>query len=119
MNDLIQDEETAVSKNRKSVAKRMMKEIANRLSNGEVITFNPRGNSMTPRIKSGQEVTVVPLTHAQFTTLQVGDVVLCKVRGNIYLHLITAIDINRGYQISNNHGRVNGWTKTIYGKALV
>jgi hypothetical protein len=42
-------------------------------------------------------------------------VVLCKVHGTYYLHLITAKDGQR-FQISNNKGHVNGWTKTIFGK---
>ena len=71
---------------------------------------------MTPRIKSGQEVTVVPLGDY---VLKEGDVVLCKVKGSYYLHLVKAVDESRGYQIGNNHGRINGWTRTIYGRALV
>jgi hypothetical protein len=26
---------------------------------------------------------------------------------------------DRGYQIANNHGHVNGWTRTIYGKVTL
>src|SRR5688572_25728834 len=59
-----------------------------RLRAGETVSFRPRGNSMTGRIESGQLCTVVPVDTA---TLKVGDVVLCKVRGNEYLHLVRAI----------------------------
>lgn len=93
-----------------------MKVYADKLLAGETVTFKPRGNSMTPRVMSGQEVTVVPV---QGLELEVGDVVLCRVSGNYYLHLIKAIDKTRGYQIGNNHGRINGWTHTIFGKALL
>ena len=71
------------------------------------ITIKPRGKSMTPLIKDGQEVTVDRL--ADDDVLAVGDIVLARVRGHVYLHKITAIDGDR-VQISNNHGRINGWT---------
>lgn len=87
-----------------------------RLRAGETVSFRPRGNSMTGRIESGQLCTVVPVDTA---TLQVGDVVLCKVRGNEYLHLVRAIQGNR-FQIANNHGYINGWihSNAIFGKCV-
>lgn len=75
------------------------------LEKGEV-TWKPTGNSMTPRIDSGDQVVV---KKAPLSALRVGDIVYAKVKGNIYLHLLSAIDNGR-YQISNNHGHVNGWT---------
>lgn len=75
------------------------------LEKGEV-TFKPHGNSMTPKINSGDEVTIKKVPLAAF---RVGDAAYCKVKGNIFLHLITAIDEGNKYQISNNHGHVNGW----------
>jgi hypothetical protein len=68
---------------------------------------------MKGKISSGQLVTVVPITGK---TLQKGDIVLCKVNGNQYIHLIKAIQGER-YQIGNNIGGINGWiTKnSIYG----
>lgn len=83
------------------------------------VTVKPRGNSMTPRIKSGQEVLIEAVDPA---SVRVGDVVLCRVRGVIRLHLVTGIDpLNRRVCISNNHGHVNGWTgwDRVYGKAGV
>lgn len=41
------------------------------------------------------------------TPLKTGDVVLCKVAGSQYLHLIKAIEGSR-YQIGNNKGKING-----------
>ena len=42
--------------------------------------------------------------------LRVGDAVYAKVKGNYYLLLLSAIDESQNrYQISNNHGHVNGW----------
>lgn len=87
-----------------------------RLRRGETVQFRPHGNSMTPRIESGSLVTVAPV---QDGSVEKGDVVLCKVRGRIFLHLVAA---KRGdqFQISNNHGHVNGWTSAacVYGKLV-
>lgn len=78
------------------------------------VTFKTRGNSMTPRIRSGDIVTVTPVDSAD---VKKGDVVLARVRGRLYLHLISATEKDR-VQISNNHGHVNGWTTRdrVYGK---
>lgn len=63
---------------------------------------------MTPKIMSGDEVVVKKVPAA---ACRVGDVVYAKVKGSYYLHLLTSIDKPYGrYQISNNHGHVNGWT---------
>lgn len=85
-----------------------------RLQQGETVQFRPRGDSMRGRINSGQLCTVEPVDSA---TLKVGDIVLCKVNGHQYLHLIKAIQGAR-FQIGNNQGRINGWVtgNSIYGK---
>src|SRR5438270_12049058 len=75
-----------------------------KLKAGETVSFRPRGNSMTPKIKSGQLCTVAPVNR----DLVKGDIVLCKVRGTQFLHNISAIKGDQ-LQISNNHGFVNGW----------
>ena len=82
------------------------------LQSGKTIQCRPKGNSMTGRITSGQLCTIKPLDRDP----QKGDVVLCKVRGNQYLHIVSAVKGDQ-YQISNNHGFVNGWTsrKNVYG----
>ncbi|MBN2561976.1 MAG: hypothetical protein JXQ75_13710 [Phycisphaerae bacterium] len=51
--------------------------------------------------------------------VEVGDIVLCKVSGNEYLHLVKAIQ-GRRFQIGNNRGRINGWITgtSIYGKCV-
>jgi hypothetical protein len=91
--------------------------IVEKLLSGETVSFRPRGNSMKPKIFSGQLCTVGPIKDP--SDVSVGDVVLCKVRGKQYLHLVSAINKDK-YQISNNHGFVNGWTnfKSIYGKLI-
>src|SRR5688572_29524808 len=84
-----------------------------KLSNGETVQFRPRGNSMKGNIESGQLVTVEPLRER---ILKKGDIVLCKVNGSQYLHLVKAIQGGK-YQIGNNIGRINGWIgiNSIYG----
>lgn len=84
------------------------------LQNGRVVQLCLAGNSMTPRVKSGQVVIVNPVTDPK--ELKVGQVVLCKVRKKVYLHLIKALEKDR-VQIGNNHGRINGWTHVdnVYG----
>ena len=72
---------------------------------------------MKGKIESGQLVTVEPLLDRE---LQKGDIVLCKVNGSQYLHLIKAIQGDR-YQIGNNIGRINGWISinSIYGICIL
>ena len=84
-----------------------------KLLKGQTVQFRPRGNSMSGKIESGQLVTVVPL-HARAP--QVADIVLCKVNGTQYLHLVKAVSGER-VQIGNNRGRINGWTsrRNIFG----
>lgn len=87
---------------------------AEHLQNGETCYVVGVGNSMTPILKSKQPVIVEPVTEQ--TELHKRDIVLCKVNGHYYLHLISAIKGTQ-YQISNNHGHVNGWINRskIYG----
>jgi hypothetical protein len=88
-----------------------------RLKLGETVSFRPRGTSMSPKIESGQLCTVVPVAEA--ASLRVGDIVLCKVRGTEYLHLVKAIQGAR-FQIGNNRGHINGWitANQIFGRLV-
>ena len=85
-----------------------------KLKQGETVSFRPRGASMSPKIESGQLCTVVPVDPS---SLEVGDIVLCKVKGSEFLHLIKAIQGKR-YQIGNNRGGINGWVSSgaIFGR---
>ncbi len=79
------------------------------------IQFKPSGNSMTGKIESGDLCKVINYPGMVY---EVGDIVLCKVAGKQYLHLISALDKpNDRVQISNNKGFCNGWIKinSIYG----
>ncbi|MBL8795510.1 MAG: S24/S26 family peptidase [Planctomycetia bacterium] len=85
-----------------------------KLKQGETVQFRPRGNSMTGKIESGQLCTVAPVDPG---TLRPGDIVLCKVNGSQYLHLVKAVQGVR-FQIGNNRGKINGWitATSIYGR---
>jgi hypothetical protein len=87
-----------------------------KLRNGESVSFRPRGHSMAGKIESGQLCMVEPVDPA---TLRVGDIVLCKVNGREYLHLVKAIQGPR-FQIGNNRGRINGWVTAgaIFGRCV-
>ena len=84
------------------------------LQSGKTVSFRPRGNSMTGRIESGQLCTVSPVS-----CIEVNDVVLCKVNGKQFLHLVKAVQGDR-VQIGNNKGHINGWTSlnNVYGKLV-
>ncbi len=83
------------------------------LEEGKTFKTHASGNSMTPLVKNGQEYILEP---AKLEDIKVGDIVFCKLRGKFFNHLVTALDKEKGAQISNNHGHVNGWTKIVYGK---
>ncbi|MEZ5425486.1 MAG: hypothetical protein R2747_04400 [Pyrinomonadaceae bacterium] len=85
-----------------------------KLKSGETVQFRPRGHSMKGKIESGQLCTVEPIK--DHSGLKKGDIVLCKVNGNQYIHLIKAIQGKR-FQIGNNRGGINGWVgeNSIFG----
>jgi hypothetical protein len=85
------------------------------LAKGERIETSEKGNSMTPRIKSGQKHILEPATWDQ---CEKDDIVFCKVHGNFYTHLVLAKNDQKGLQIGNMRGGVNGWTKTVYAKVV-
>lgn len=92
--------------------------IAGLLRDGQTIErYKEAGNSMLPLIKSNQPVMLEPVSSE--TKLEIDDIVFCKVKGNYYTHKITGIK-GKQYQISNNHGFVNGWITRdkIFGKVV-
>jgi hypothetical protein len=89
------------------------------LKEGKTVQFRPKGNSMQPRIESGQLCTVEPLTSPP----EPGDVLLCTVSGRQFLHLCTAVKgkaDKQQFQISNNKNFVNGWCtiRQIHGRLI-
>ncbi len=91
------------------------------LAEGLDVTFKPRGNSMKPRIHSGDKVilwnTGIYMANNGLSRLEVDTVVLCKVAGKHYLHKIKAVKYASRYLISNEAGKENGWIglNHIYG----
>jgi hypothetical protein len=71
---------------------------------------------MRGRIESGQLCTVEPVAPV---SLIPGDIVLCRVKGSDYLHIVKAVSGAR-YQIGNNRGLINGWIDAsgIFGKCV-
>ena len=86
-----------------------------KLRAGETIISKEPGNSMLPILKSKQPVRIAPAT---WETVDVDDIVYCRVKGNYYTHLVKATDPKRGCLICNNKGRINGWTKNVFGKVV-
>ena len=86
-----------------------------KLKKGETVQVRPRGHSMKGKVNDGNLVTVSPCNPAQ---LSVGDIVLVRVKGNVYLHLVKSISNGR-FLIGNNRGGINGWVghNCIYGIA--
>ena len=86
-----------------------------KLQNRETFITSEKGNSMIPLIKSGQHHKLAPATWQE---VEVGDIAYCKVAGRFYTHLVKAKNEQRGVQIGNNKGGINGWTKQVYGKVI-
>jgi hypothetical protein len=92
-----------------------------KLKRGESVTFRAKGHSMTGKIDHNTEVTIIPVDRP----LRKGDIVLCRVHGAEYLHLVKGMkktDEKKPGQflIGNNRGGTNGWTgrDKIYGLYL-
>jgi SOS-response transcriptional repressor LexA len=71
---------------------------------------------MKGKVNDGDLVTLDPCSREN---LEVGDIVLVKIRGRVYLHLIKAKSKGR-FLIGNNRGGTNGWVSanSIYGVAI-
>lgn len=85
------------------------------LQRGETVQIRPHGHSMRGKVNDGDWVTLAPCDPE---TLSVDDVVLVKVKGNYFLHLIKDIQHGR-FLIGNNLGKLNGWVEPdcIFGVA--
>jgi SOS-response transcriptional repressor LexA len=93
-------------------------EAIRELQAGNTVQIRPKGNSMRGRIESGQLVTIAP---CQAGDIENGDIVLAKVKGRMYLHLVAGTALAKGrrmFLIKNNRGRTNGWTGIVYGKVV-
>ena len=86
-----------------------------RLQNGETFITSEKGNSMIPLIKSGQDHKLAP---TRWENCEKGNIVYCRVKGNLYTHLVKGKNEDKGLLIGNNHGHINGWTKQVYGLVI-
>jgi hypothetical protein len=93
----------------------MVQKKIERLKAGETIVSREPGNSMVPLIKHRQPVRLAPATWEE---VEPGDIVYCRVKGNVYTHLVKAKNEKRGVLIGNNRGGTNGWTKQVFGKVI-
>lgn len=86
-----------------------------KLEAGETVQFRPRGHSMTGIVNNKDLVVVAPIKEDY--EIKKKDVVLCKVQGKEYLHLVKKVASDGRYQIGNNKGGINGWVSknSIYG----
>jgi hypothetical protein len=97
-----------------------------KLRSGETVQFRPVGNSMRGRIESGQLVTVEPFFTSQTATTEpnIGDIVLCLVKGRHFLHIVKdtrgGVDTVKQYLIGNNRGGINGWVERccLFGRVV-
>jgi len=71
---------------------------------------------MTGRVNDGETCIIAPVT---INEVALNDIVLCKVGGKEYLHLVKAKQGNR-IQIGNNKGGINGWIgeSGLFGRLL-
>jgi hypothetical protein len=116
------------------------------LRDGRVTAQTASGNSMRPVILSGQRKILVPvltgdeasglgarpfdpeqlcevgdLLYLTPENLRVGDAVHCKVGSSIFTHEIIEIRGEPGWPeflIGRHDGKLNGWTRDIYGKCV-
>jgi hypothetical protein len=84
-----------------------------KLQNGAAVKIRPRGHSMTGKVNHGELVTLQPCAP---DSLKPDDIVLVKLKGRVYLHLVKAVNNGR-FLIGNNRGGINGWVgaNNIYG----
>lgn len=86
--------------------------IAEALRDNRTVTITAGGSSMTPLIRDGDRVRIVP---ADGLLIEEGDIVFARVKGRYYLHKVTHITTDRRYVIGNNRGHTNGIASEILG----
>jgi hypothetical protein len=82
---------------------------------GLVSRFRAFGSSMEPVIPSGSRVSIAPV---DVDRIELGDIVVARVRDSTMLHLVKSIDPDRRQvEISGTSGPANGWTAfdLVYG----
>jgi hypothetical protein len=90
------------------------------LCRGETVSVQPRGHSMAGHINDGDLVTLKP---CQVETVMPGDIVLVRIQGRRYTHLVLhqvlELDASR-LLIGNNLGGIDGWVaeQDVYGRVI-
>ena len=79
-----------------------------RLLAGKTVSFRPRGGSMAGRIEDVELVRPWLPWRMPVLARRSATIVLCKVNGFEYLHLVKAMQGER-FRIGNNRGGINGW----------
>jgi len=94
-----------------------------RLQAGETVEFRGGGNSLHPRIKSGECCRYVPVF--KHDDIKEKDIVFCQIKGRFWGHMVKRKTFVGGrdefeYTISNIHGWENGTCtlEHIYGKVI-
>ena len=82
-----------------------LKSILNELSQGRRVQLVGRGNSMYPKIKDGETITIDP--YIGNNELKVNDIVFVRVGKNYLTHQILKIE-NDLITISNIKGKIDG-----------
>ena len=82
--------------------------VAERLRQGETVSFRPHGHSMVPYIRDGELVTVRPAADGEAFRPRM--IVLAKVHGTFYLHLVRAVSPKENRVLIGSAHHVNGWT---------
>lgn len=87
------------------------------LADGRHAVIRPRGHSMRPHIRSGDEVELAPIGDP--AALGRGDIVLVRVSGRVVLHMVDRTEGGR-LLIANARGHANGWVgrNAPYGRAI-
>ena len=85
------------------------------LNNGIELARFEFGNSMSPKLLSGEYCILKPLKNGE--EANVGDAVFCKVNGIVMTHMVLSKknkDSKVEYLISDTYGNIYGWTSEIY-----
>lgn len=94
-----------------------------RLQRGEIVEARGGGNSLMPKIRSGECCQYFPVTKHE--DIKVNDIVFCQIKGRYWGHKVKTItnvggEDGKHYTISNMKGWENGTIplKNIYGKVI-
>ena len=100
------------------------------LQSGESVQFRSSGNSLRPKVQSGDVTMWEPVTEEGCADLKVGDIVFCRPQPKNYfyghaIHEINQWSDGRTYWVISNlkkgsEFKINGWclAEHIYGKLM-